>query len=171
MMPTIRVTGWDSTLRSSSAPEMTKNRMFNGLVQPSTRSISSSEVGQTLQKMVPVIMHTSSRENPQWTGPIWNSSILRPTVSMTKATDRDIRLLREWKNRSTQWSSSPIKPPRPTDRRISTMGSTTTASTLTCPLDSAVAIPKDTENSSRPTASSSATTSISSRVMGPSALY
>ena len=42
---------------------------------------------------------------------------------------------------------------------------------LTAPLASALAMPKDTENSSRPTASSMATTSISRRVIGPSALY
>ena len=42
---------------------------------------------------------------------------------------------------------------------------------LTCPLERAVAMPKETENSRRPTASSMATTSMSSRVRGPSALY
>ena len=59
------VTGWISTCRSSSAPEITKNRIFSGVVQRSTRFISSSEVSQMLQKTVPVIMHTSSREKPQ----------------------------------------------------------------------------------------------------------
>ena len=84
-----------------------------------------------LQKMVPVIMHTSSRENPQWMPPTSNSIMLRPTVSMTKATEMLIRLEREWKNCSTQLRSQPIAAPSPRDRMTSTMGSSTTATTLT----------------------------------------
>ncbi len=45
----------------------------------------------------PVIMQTSSSEKPQCTGPIRNVTIDRPTVSRTKATERLIRLEREWK--------------------------------------------------------------------------
>ena len=100
--PTMSVTGCARTLRSSSAPESTKNSTLSGIVQFSTRSISSSDVGQTLQKMVPVIMHTSSREKPQFTGPTLNSIMDRPTVSMTNAMEMVIRLLREWKNFSTR---------------------------------------------------------------------
>ena len=169
--PTISVTGCASTLRSSSAPESTKNSTFSGIVQFSTRSMSSSDVGQMLQKMVPVIMHTSSREKPQCTGPTLKVIIDRPTVSITNAMEIVIRLLREWKKRSTQLSSQPIAAPSTRDSTISTIGSTTTAMMLTAPLASALAMPKDTENSKRPTASSMATTSISRRVIGPSALY
>ena len=68
-----------------------------GDTQRSRRSISSSEVGQTLQNTVPVIMHTSSREKPQRVPLISNSVMDRPTVSSTKATDRLMRLEREWK--------------------------------------------------------------------------
>ena len=97
--------------------------------------------------------------------------MLKPTVSSTKATEMVIRLLREWKNCSTQFNSQPMAAPRPRESIISRMGSTTTPRMLTCPWASAVAMPKETENSSRPTASSMATTSIRSRVRGPSALY
>ena len=65
--------------------------------QRSRRSISSSDVGQTLQNTVPVIMHTSSREKPQRTPPTSTSSMETPTVSSTKATDKLMRLDREWK--------------------------------------------------------------------------
>ena len=84
-------------VRSSSAPDSTKNRMLMGDTQRSRRSISSSEVGQTLQNTVPVIMHTSSSEKPQRVPLISNSVMDKPTVSSTKATDRLMRLEREWK--------------------------------------------------------------------------
>ena len=84
-------------VRSSSAPDSTKNKMLMGDTQRSRRSISSSEVGQTLQNTVPVIMHTSSREKPQRVPLISNSVMDRPTVSSTKATERLMRLEREWK--------------------------------------------------------------------------
>ena len=84
-------------VRSSSAPESTKNRMLMGDTQRSRRSISSSEVGQMLQNTVPVIMHTSSREKPQRVPAISNSVMDRPTVSSTNATERLMRLEREWK--------------------------------------------------------------------------
>ena len=66
--------------------------------------------------------------------------------------------------------------PSHTDRKLTpgvdlTTGSTSTLTTLIVPLSSAMATPKDAENSTRPTASSIATTISSSRVMGPSALY
>ena len=95
------------------------------------RSISSSEVSQMLQKTVPVIMHTSSRLKLQCTGPMWNFSMLMPTVSSTNATEMVIRLLLEWKNCSTQFKSQPMRLPSAKDRMISMMGSTTTARTLT----------------------------------------
>ena len=110
---------------------MTKNSTLTGVVQPSIRPISSSEVEQMLQKMVPVIMHTRSSENPQWMPPTSNSIMLRPTVSRTKATEMLIRLDREWKNCSTQFSSQPMAAPSPSDRTTSIIGSTTTATTLT----------------------------------------
>ena len=95
--PMRSTSGFDRMFRSSSAPLRTKKRMFTGDTQRSRRSISSSEVGQMLQKTVPVIMQTSSSEKLQCTGPIWKESIERPTVSRTKATERLMRLEREWK--------------------------------------------------------------------------
>lgn len=89
--------GFARMFRSSSAPESTKNRMFTGLTQRSRRSISSSEVGQMLQNTVPVIMQTSSSEKLQWMGPTLKLTMERPTVSSTKATERLMRLEREWK--------------------------------------------------------------------------
>ena len=83
--------------RSSSAPLSTKNRILTGETHRSRRSISSSEVGQMLQNTVPVIMQTSSSEKLQCTGPTWNFTMDRPTVSSTNATDRLMRLEREWK--------------------------------------------------------------------------
>lgn len=62
-----------------------------GDTQRSRRSISSSEVGQTLQNTVPVIMHTSSSEKPQRVPLISNLVMDRPTVSSTKATERLMR--------------------------------------------------------------------------------
>ena len=141
------------------------------MVQPSTRPISSSEKSQILQKTVLIIIHTSSREKPQWTPPIVNSVEEIATVRATQPTEMERRLLREWKYRSSRFSSSPIKTPRPRERTISTRGSTNTDTTLTVPLVSAEATPNDTANSTRPTASSIATTNSSSRVRGPSALY
>ena len=55
-----------------------------------------------LQNSVPVIMHTRSREKPQWTPPTSNSFMDNPAVSRTKPMEMDRRLLREWKNCSTQ---------------------------------------------------------------------
>ena len=95
--PMRSTSGFERMFRSSSAPLSTKNRMLTGETQRSRRSISSSDVGQMLQKTVPVIMQTSSSEKPQCSGPIWKVTMERPTVSRTKATERLMRLEREWK--------------------------------------------------------------------------
>ena len=163
--------GLDKIFKFSSAPLNTKNSTNSGAVQPSTRLISSSEKSQMLQKMVPVIMHTSSRLKPKWMPPSSNSTMDSPTVSSTKPMEMDRRLLREWKNFSTQNSTPPATAPRARDSTISITGSTSTVTRLMEPLSSAVATPKEAENSTSPTASSMATTSSSSRVSGPSALY
>ena len=124
-----------------------------------------------LQNTVPVIMHTSSRLKPQWMPPTSNSAMDRPTVSSTKPMEMDRRLLREKKYFSTRYSTHPAKPPNTRDSTISTRGSSSTVTRLMVPLSRAEATPKEAENSTRPTASSMATTSSSSLVRGPSALY
>ena len=85
--------------------------------------------------------------------------------------EMDRRLLREKKYFSTRNSSQPATAPSPRDSAISTRGSTSTVSRLMDPLSRATATPKEAENRTRPTASSIATTSSSSLVSGPSALY
>ena len=169
--PIRSTSGFFRMFRSSSAPERTKKRMFTGLVQRSTRSISSSLVSQMLQKTVPVIMQTKSSEKPRCTGPMSNSSMDRPTVSRTKAMERLIRLEREWKYFSRALRAKPATAPRPRERRISQTGSTRTPIMSTWPFSRALAMPKETEKSTRPTASSMATTIRSRWVRGPSALY
>ena len=85
--------------------------------------------------------------------------------------EMDRRLLREWKNCSTQYRTTPDTAPRARERTISITGSTSTVTTLTAPLSKATATPKEAEKRTRPTASSMATTIKRSLVMGPSALY
>ena len=50
-----------------------------------------------LQNTVPVIMQTSSSEKLQCMGPTLKLTMERPTASSTKATERLMRLEREWK--------------------------------------------------------------------------
>ena len=68
-------------------------------------------------------------------------------------------------------SARPESAPSTREITISMMGSKMTLTTLMLPISSAPAMPKDTENSTRPTASSMATTMSRSFVSGPSALY
>ena len=92
-----------NTERSSSAPLMTKNSTNRGAVQRSVLAISSSELGQMLQKIVPSIMHTSRDEKPSSNSLPGNlkSSIDSDTAMITKVIATHRRLLREWKKRST----------------------------------------------------------------------
>ncbi len=66
---------------------------------------------------------------------------------------------------------SPAKKPRPQEAIISKSGSTSTVTILNEPVSNADAIPNETLNRTRPTASSIATTINKSLVRGPSALY
>ena len=65
--------------------------------------MSSSELGQMLQKIVPSIMHTSRDEKPTSISVpgMVNSIMDSDTARITKVIATHSRLLREWKKRST----------------------------------------------------------------------
>ena len=124
-----------------------------------------------MQKIVPSIMHTSRDEKEMVTGPMWNEVEASAMVIITKEMVMDRRLELE-KNSFSSWvSSHPMIAPSTSEHTISSIGLTTIVITFSVPPSSACAIPKDTANTIRPTASSSATIGSSRSVTGPLALY
>ena len=120
---------------------------------------------------MPSIMHTSSEEKPTCTGPTSNSAMEMATVSSTKPMVSDRRLELELNSRSSWVSTQPIAAPKHRDSAISTSGLTTMDTVSKLPLTMALAMPKDTANTTRPTASSRATTGSRMSVSLPLALY
>ena len=96
-----------------------------------------------------------------------DSATVRNTKEMLMAT----RLRLEWKMGSSFESTSPASAPSVSEQRISSSGLTRIVYTSTTPLPRARATPKDTANSTRPTASSNATMGKSRSVSLPLALY
>ena len=160
-----------NTSSSSSAPLMTKNRANSGEVHLSAAPIRSPDRGQRLQNTVPSIMHTSKEEKPTVTGPSRNSSMDRETVRNTKAMVTFRRLVLEWNSFSSCVSSQPMTAPSARDPTISTSGFTRMDTRSISLLTRVLAMPKDTANTTRPTASSRATMGSSRLVKGPLALY
>ena len=93
------------------------------------------------------------------------------TVTNTKATVIDRRFEREWKNLSQNVKIYPIAAPRAIDNTTSIRGSQMMETIFALPAEIAFAMPNETEKSTRPTASSRATTGKSVDVTGPFALY
>ena len=141
------------------------------MVHLSARSINSSETSQILQNTVPSIIQASKEEKPICIPPTSNFKLEIATVSITKVTETAIRFEREWKNFSQKVNKSPITKPRPRDKTISIKGSKTIAKGFTPEELRERATPKDTAKTTRPTASSRATTGNKTSVTGPFALY
>ena len=171
MTPMSTIVSSPNTSSRSSAPLMTKNTANRGADQSSARSIRSSESGQMLQNTVPSIMHTSSGEKPMTTSPMRHSSAASATVRNTNAMVMDIRLRLEWNMASSRVRAAPASIPSSRESTISMSGLTSTETMLSAPLIIALAMPKLTANTTRPTASSSATMGSSRLVSGPLALY
>ena len=161
----------ENTPRSNSAPLMTKNTANSGDVHLSALPIRSDDSGQILQNTVPSIMQTSSDEKPIVTGPTGNSSLASATVRNTNAMVIFRRLVLELKSFSSCVSSHPITAPSASDSTISSSGLTRIAIRSTDPKQMALAIPNETANTTRPTASSSATIGSRRSTTGPFALY
>ena len=147
-----------NTDKSSSAPLITKKRISMGAVQRSALSISSSEKSQILQNTVPSIIQARSEENPICIPKISNLISESPTVSITNVTDIAILFDREWKNFSQCVKRIPITNPRTKERTTSRSGSRIIDAMLTVEEVSDLAIPNEIAKTTRPTASSSATT-------------
>ena len=141
------------------------------MVHLSARSINSSETSQILQNTVPSIIQASKEEKPICIPPTSNFKLEIATVSITKVTETAIRFEREWKNFSQKVNKSPITKPRPRDKTISIKGSKTIAKGFIPEELRERATPKDTAKTTRPTASSRATTGNKTSVTGPFALY
>ena len=124
-----------------------------------------------LQNTVPSIMHTSSGEKPMTTSPTRHSSAASATVRNTNAMVMDIRLRLEWNMASSRVRAAPASIPSSRESTISMSGLTSTETMLSAPLIIALAMPKLTANTTRPTASSSTTMGSSRLVSGPLALY
>ena len=131
----------------------------------------SPDSGQRLQNSVPSIMHVSSDEKPMVTGPILNSAMASAEVRKTKAMVMFRRLVLELNSFSSCVSTQPPSAPSASEHTISISGSTTMEITSNEPVLSAFAMPNDTANTIRPTASSSATMGSSRSTSGPFALY
>ena len=118
----------------------------------------STEYSLKLQKTVPSIIHTSSDEKLIFAPPpISNSCEAIAIVMITKEIVRDRRLELEKKIFSSTVSSVPITAPRISENTISSSGLTMTEMKSSVPPTIACAMPKDTENTTSPTASSRAT--------------
>ena len=125
-----------------------------------------------MQKVVPSIMQVRSEDAASSTPPPSGILIIvSATVRITKVTDTESRLEREWKCFSTSEKTRPITTPRISENTISIKGFKTMEIISSVPRSIALAIPKDTAKTIRPTASSSATTGSRIFVKGPFALY
>ena len=169
--PTNTIAKSMNTPNSSSAPLITKNSANKGDVHLSDASIKSWESGQILQNTVPNIIHTNNEEKLICTGPTWKSSMDSAAVKNTNAIVRFRRFVLELNIFSNCVSSHPITAPRAREQIISTIGFTRIEIISTVPLTNVFAIPKQTANTTRPTASSNATIGRSRLVRGPFALY
>ena len=124
-----------------------------------------------LQNTVPSIMHTSSGEKPQSTPATVKSTADRPTIRKMNAMLSDRRFEFERNIVSSFVSTKPASAPSSSEPTISMSGESKMLARLNCALSIARAIPKDTANAMRPTASSSATIGSSRSVSSPLALY
>ena len=169
--PTITIAQSVKTPSSSSAPLITKNKAKRGDVHLSEASIRSWDSEHMLQNTVPSIIHVSSDENAICTGPIWKSIIESDAVRNTTAIVRLSLFVFELNNLSSSVSTQPIIAPNVSEHTISTSGFTIIENKSASPTVRVFAMPNDTANTIRPTASSSATIGKSSFVSGPFALY
>ena len=124
-----------------------------------------------LQNTVPSIMHTSSGEKPHSTPATVNSTAERPTIRKMNAMLSERRLEFERNIVSSFVRTKPAIAPSSSEPTISMSGESRMLATLNCALSIARAMPKDTANAMRPTASSSATIGSSRSVSSPLALY
>ena len=132
----------------------------------------STEYSLKLQNTVPSIMQTRSGENPIFTPPPSSNSLDAIAIVMiTKEIVRDRRLELEKNNFSRTVRSVPMIAPRISENTISNSGSMITETMSRVPPAIACAMPKETENTTSPTASSSATIGSRRSVTGPFALY
>ena len=161
--PTPMSPTWGSTLKSSSAPESTKNSKNRGGVNLSHCSISTSRCWLIFTITAPIIMHTSREDR--------FSISHRPTPASTRAMDRASLLPRLAKNRAPKASTAPSAAPSATLPTISMIGESTMLSTVTAPPSMDWATEAEMEKTIRPRASSMATTGSSICVTGPLALY
>ena len=159
------------TASSSSAPLTTKNTASRGWDHRSARPIRSSARGLRLQNTVPSIMQTRSGENPMVSGPAGNSREESPTVRMTKAMVREVLFVLEWNRVSSQVRVMPASVPRSPEARILTRGPAAMERRSMFPRIMALAMPKETAKTIRPTASSRATMGSRRSVSLPFALY
>ena len=137
----------------------------------SDAAIKSCDNGQVLQKTVPSIIHVSSDEKCICTPPTVKLSIERDAVRKTIPIVRLRRFVFELKNFSRYVRTAPIIAPRRREHTISIKGFTIMERISISPLTIVFAIPNDTANTTRPTASSSATIGSNNFVRGPFALY
>ena len=124
-----------------------------------------------MQNTVPSIMQVSSGEKPTVMPARENSTFARPTVSSTKPVMRVRRFLLELKYFSIQLRTRPRRAPSTREKTISSRGARKISSVFTLPSTMARAAPKETAKTTRPTASSRATTGSRISVTGPLALY
>ena len=104
-------------------------------------------------------------------GPTGISRSERAMVRKTKVMVMDRRLVLEKKSFSTWERTKPSVLPRIREKTISSRGLITMEITSRLPPSMALAIPKETEKTTRPTASSRATMGSRRLVRGPWALY
>ena len=125
-----------------------------------------------MQKTLPTIMHTSSGEKPMAISlPRGIFTLDRAAAIITKVTATLRRLELEWNSFSTRENRTPSTAPRVREPIISRMGFRMTDRRLKVPEIMVLATPKETAKTTRPTASSRATTGRSMLVRGPFALY
>ena len=124
-----------------------------------------------LQNTVPSIMQTRRGEKPMVRGPAANPREESPTVRMTKAMVMELRFVLEWNMVSSRVRAIPARVPSIREARILISGPTAIEIMSIFPRSMALAIPKETAKTIRPTASSRATIGSRSSVSSPFALY
>ena len=99
-----------------------------------------------LQNTVPSIIQERRLEKVSVAFPKGISTIDKPTVKNTNATEIERRFVREWKKRSLHVKRSPIRAPKTRDPTISKMGFTKMETKSTLPCNRAFAMPNETAN-------------------------
>ena len=112
-------------------------------------------------------MQARREENPICMDPTWKLIEDIATVNITNVTETAIRFEREWKYLSHRVNNSPMIRPRPKDNTTSRI----IDAALIAPELIVLAIPNEIAKTTRPTASSIATTGSKTSVTGPLALY